>query len=363
MLFAILSGISVFVYIAFGCISYRCGYPLDDAWIHQTYARNLVEYRQWSFIPGNPSAGSTSPLWTIIIAIGYVLRINPMVWIFFLGSVLLFLLSLLFNRVYHTLFPDYPILAFWGGMLVLFEWHFVWSAASGMETLLCTLLYSFVVLLLPRILQSWLLAGVLVGLCCWVRPDALTLVLPLGILIITKENNWTNRFHMLLKFVIGIAITIAPYFLFNYSLGDSWFPSTFFAKQAEYAEMRLTPFVERFIQQASLPMIGIGILLFPGFCYQVVKIIQKRDWVALSGMIWMLLFILLYTFRLPVTYQHGRYIIPVFPIYFFWALAGVYHLSQFLNQLLEKYYKVNLELFIGSCPVVFLDHWWQGVRS
>ncbi|NTV00188.1 MAG: PEGA domain-containing protein [Methanoregulaceae archaeon] len=34
------------------------GFPLDDAWIHQTYARNLVKIGQWAFIPGIPSAGS-----------------------------------------------------------------------------------------------------------------------------------------------------------------------------------------------------------------------------------------------------------------------------------------------------------------
>ena len=35
------------------------GYPLDDAWIHQTYARNLVVYGEWSFVPGQVSGGST----------------------------------------------------------------------------------------------------------------------------------------------------------------------------------------------------------------------------------------------------------------------------------------------------------------
>jgi len=38
------------------------GFPLDDAWIHQTYARNLVEFGQWAFIPGKLSAGSTAPV-------------------------------------------------------------------------------------------------------------------------------------------------------------------------------------------------------------------------------------------------------------------------------------------------------------
>ena len=45
------------------------GYPLDDAWIHQTYARNFAMRGEWAFLPGEVSAGSTSPLWTLILAL------------------------------------------------------------------------------------------------------------------------------------------------------------------------------------------------------------------------------------------------------------------------------------------------------
>src|SRR5512138_2254022 len=51
------------VYVITSARTFRIGYPLDDAWIHQTYARNLALHGEWAFIPGRPSAGSTSPLW------------------------------------------------------------------------------------------------------------------------------------------------------------------------------------------------------------------------------------------------------------------------------------------------------------
>jgi hypothetical protein len=38
------------------------GFPLDDSWIHQVYGRNLAQTGQWAFVPGVPSAASTSPL-------------------------------------------------------------------------------------------------------------------------------------------------------------------------------------------------------------------------------------------------------------------------------------------------------------
>ena len=44
------------------------GYPLDDGWIHQVFARNLAETGQMAFNRGEPAAGSTAPLWTVALA-------------------------------------------------------------------------------------------------------------------------------------------------------------------------------------------------------------------------------------------------------------------------------------------------------
>ena len=51
------------------------GFPLDDAWIHQTYARNLGLHGIMAFSPGEPSTGSTSPAWTVLLAAGYLLQV------------------------------------------------------------------------------------------------------------------------------------------------------------------------------------------------------------------------------------------------------------------------------------------------
>ena len=46
------------------------GFPLDDAWIHQTYAKSLFQTGKWTFSGGTVSGGSTAPLWSIILIIG-----------------------------------------------------------------------------------------------------------------------------------------------------------------------------------------------------------------------------------------------------------------------------------------------------
>src|SRR5439155_919435 len=43
------------------------GFPLDDSWIHLQFARNLAEGAGFAYNPGVPVAGSTAPLWTLLL--------------------------------------------------------------------------------------------------------------------------------------------------------------------------------------------------------------------------------------------------------------------------------------------------------
>src|SRR3972149_1221761 len=65
-----LAAVSLGGYLWFSLETYGLGLPLDDAWIHQTYARNLAERGEWAFVPGEASGGSTAPLWTVLLAGG-----------------------------------------------------------------------------------------------------------------------------------------------------------------------------------------------------------------------------------------------------------------------------------------------------
>ena len=75
-----LSLISLIVYLGVSAAGGYSGFPLDDAWIHQTYARNLGTLGQFAFRPGQSSAGSTAPLWSGLLALGYALRLEPRAW-------------------------------------------------------------------------------------------------------------------------------------------------------------------------------------------------------------------------------------------------------------------------------------------
>ncbi len=116
------------------------GFPLDDSWIHQGYARNLAAHGEWSLVPGNPSAATTSPLYVMLLAIGYKLGIAYPLWSLALGATTLALLGMLLARMSAWL-PSWN--AGWSWLppaLTLGTWHLVWSAVAGMETIVFCLL-------------------------------------------------------------------------------------------------------------------------------------------------------------------------------------------------------------------------------
>src|SRR5439155_23498885 len=63
-------------------------FPLDDAWIHWTFARNLALHHEVAFIHGQPSAGSTAPFWTIALTPAFLLPLAPDWWTCLLGRFL-----------------------------------------------------------------------------------------------------------------------------------------------------------------------------------------------------------------------------------------------------------------------------------
>src|SRR5210317_127564 len=78
--------LSVAGYVLWANSQGLAGFPLDDAWIHQTYARNLAETGQLAYLPGQPSAGSTSPAWSFLLSVSYLLGLDYRLWAYLLGG-------------------------------------------------------------------------------------------------------------------------------------------------------------------------------------------------------------------------------------------------------------------------------------
>ncbi|MGZ6316657.1 MAG: hypothetical protein ACXWNQ_05305, partial [Anaerolineales bacterium] len=233
------------LYLVTSALTYRIGFPLDDSWIHLTYARNLAELGQWAFQPGHLSAGSTAPLWTLLLSIGFWLHLGPYIWTYLLGEAALFGLAVLAESAARKLVPAYRPRWPWIGLFFVAEWHMQWAALSGMETLLQALLITAVLLSLLVGTRRYVLIGLLTGVSIWVRPDGLTLLGPVVLTILLVEKSLHDKGRALVLYVIGVGALLVPYLSFNLWLSDAPMPNTFYAKQAEYAAWQAEPLLLR----------------------------------------------------------------------------------------------------------------------
>jgi TM2 domain-containing membrane protein YozV len=323
LILALISILSVAVYLLVSAITYRIGFPLDDAWIHQTYARNLALYGEWAFNLGKPSGGSTSPLWSAILAIGFLLKLAPYVWTYLLGAVALCSLSILGENSVRKILPAYHPRFPWVGAALALEWHLVWAAASGMETILFALLATAALVLIISGSRNYFSLGLLIGISVWVRPDGITLLGPALLVLFLSQPTWPKRLRALFNFGVGFGSPFVLYLLFNLVISGRPWPNTFYAKQAEYAVYLKLPFLERLGSEGLQLLIGVGVVLLPGVVLSVISAVRRRAWGLLASAIWLIGFLALYAWRLPVTYQHGRYIIPAMPIFFLLGLTGL----------------------------------------
>jgi hypothetical protein len=157
--------ISVGAYLFVSQRFYGPGFPLDDAWIYQTYARNLAWRSEWAFLPGVPSGGSTGPLWSILLAPGYWLGLAPFFWTWLLGCLTLAAVGVMGMWFFASSAPALKTNAVWVGLALVLEWHLIWAAGSGMETLAFSamvLLVLGLLLGLPCRASSWFWTGLLI---------------------------------------------------------------------------------------------------------------------------------------------------------------------------------------------------------
>jgi hypothetical protein len=253
-------------------------------------------------------------LWTALLALGYRLGIEPYNWALVWGALLLAATGYVGSRWAAARSPELGRLAWVVGALLVLEWHLVWASASGMETLA----QACVVLLVLYALEGhWppAVIGLLVGAGIWIRPDALLLLLPVGwVLAIEGRQDVPRAARRAVAVGMGIAVLLLPYLGFNLLLGGQAWPSTFYAKQAEYAVELGRPLGLRLAEQWGVGLVGAGAVLAAGFAASIWMDGIGKRWARLAPALWWLAFLAVYAVRLPVTYQHGRYATPAIPV-------------------------------------------------
>ena len=343
-----------FLYLAASALVFKIGFPLDDAWIHLTFARTLAEHGEWAFRPGIPSAGSTSPLWSALLSIGFLIGLAPYIWAYALGLLTLFALGILCELTARRMVASYTPRLPWVGIFIVFEWHLLWAAMSGMETLLHALIVTGILSALMADSRRFLSLGLLAGLSVWVRPDGLTLLAPLALAIVLSGADSSTRLRGLVRASIGFGALFLFYLLFNLLIGDTPMPNTFYAKQAEYIGWQGQTIFKRLGDLAFQLFSGPYFILVIGTIVWAVRSVRARSWGSLLALAWALGYMFLYILRLPV-YQHGRYVMPAMPVLFLMGLLAVTEFSGLKQFGRYQWFVGTLwQAGVGALSVLFL---------
>ena len=149
------------------------GFPLDDAWIHLHFARNLAEGAGFSYNPGRPVAGSTAPLWTLLLAAGAA-AFGPSLALAKATGVAAALGAALLTRRAALAFGAHPAAALVAAVGLLWTGPMAWGALSGMEVSLAALLVAAALSAHGRDRLAW--SAVWAALAVLARPESLLLV-------------------------------------------------------------------------------------------------------------------------------------------------------------------------------------------
>jgi arabinofuranosyltransferase len=201
-------------------IAGAAGFPLDDSWIHLHFARNIAEGHGFSYNPGIPVAGSTAPLWTLLLAAASVLTGATLATAKVTG-VLVTMAAAIVTRRAAIGWGASAGVALAAAVALLWTGPVVWGALSGMEVSLAALLVAAALWAQAR--ARSLIVAVLLGLAALARPEALLLV---PLLMFSRPLSLAQR----VRFVAVVAIVVAPAVAFSLATVGAPIPATAAAK-------------------------------------------------------------------------------------------------------------------------------------
>lgn len=377
------------------------GFPLDDPWIHLQFAKNFIDYGTFSFYKGQlVTSGSTSPIYTLLLAVFYFAFGNEFFISYLLGISFAVGSVYFFYLLVKTEFKDFSIFVIIITALYVIQPKINLIAVSGMETTM------FIFLIIASIYfyrnMNKFLLGLFLGFTIWCRPDGF--VIWIAILLdhiyknlahppkekkVVKQEEKKSRFddiplvetvpkekekkvteikkepffkkfldkNLLIAFGLAIGIVLV-YFLFNLLLSGSIFPNTYKAKIEYYKFNQFSNFLTNELIPffTSYDSIILFILFIVSLIFLIIDIKNKHYSNSFFYIIFIIGFVLLYSIKLPFLHRFGRYMMPVIPALYIAASFGIINLINYLTDKYNKKFnlKINtaLHIFIAAMIVV-----------
>lgn len=208
------------------------GFPLDDAWIHLQFARNLASGHGFTFNPGVHSGGSTAPLWVLLLALPACWPDAVVPGVQTLGIALALVTALAAARL-GRLLTGHRLAALVAGMSVALSPRLTWGSVSGMEVPLAASLTTLAICAYLAALRGarsgWWAA--MLALAGGARPEALALFpILLAYWMWSAPGGARGALRGAIAPCGWLAAALVPYLALNQHIGHEWLPSTYYAK-------------------------------------------------------------------------------------------------------------------------------------
>lgn len=319
-------------------------FPLDDPWIHLTFARNIIEYFSFSYFKNESvTAGSTSPLYTLIVAIGFLITKNEMILSYVLGVSFFALASFYFYKLSLSEFKNEYVLCLLFSLVFIFDYWINFISLSGMETTL----FIFMLILGAYLYKTGKIIplGIVTGFILWTRPDGIAFIGAVIADIIynrffikDKSGNHSYTQKEIITSAALFLILTGLYFGMNLYLSGTILPNTYRAKV--YTNIDLEQRILFITNVWAYFTVDTYKLLMAGFIISFllfIKRVLKRERSSNSlYFLFILFFLFIHVMKIPAFTRFGRYLMPLIPFFILVSLSGYKDFFELLSGHFKK---------------------------
>ncbi len=315
---------------------------VDDALITYRYAENLASGNGFVYNPGEQILGTSTPLYTLLLAGGDRLGISTLTAsaaLNLVGSVGVVALTMLLAQSLSGSFGA----ALSAALFLLLQGSFMRFTMAGMETPLYTCLILLTFWLVVQRRYQW--AALIAALTALTRLDGVAVggALFLAYLLHQRRLPW--------RALIIYGVTLLPWTIFALLYFGSPIPHSLIAKQGHlktYSTSHFWIWYSLFTSRYGVPttllaMIPVGLL----------TIFRHRGWSQgwTTIVIWFLAYLTAYTLVGIDFYEW--YIVPLYPVLAIFVGTGIYTLWAALSAWLEKRPWPQLARYVGGAVILY----------
>ncbi len=352
------------------------GFPLDDPWIHLQFAKNVVEYGSFSYYEDQlVTAGSTSPLYTLLLAAGMLVTRDEMLLSYTLGTIFFLIGGWFFFALIRRQFGEQLLVAVLAVFLFLMEPRLQWVTLSGMETTL------FISNVLAAVyfyyVRKPVAFGIVSGLLMWSRPEGLLMLMVFGAdffyhhVIVRDAASSADpplsrlRRSWVLRALPILAALVFAYGAFNLALSGTFLPNTYAAKLKYYAAGGEGFLLQVFHFLSDGHMVIPALFALIGTMSVLLKTIRREENPFLIPLLWAGGVVVAYWWKLPYLYHNGRYLMPILPFVLIIAFHGISVIADLSRKIARTISRETIERtlqagMLGIAAIQFVIGSWTG---